>query len=770
MNILKFTLPILVFSGILVGCKEDFDPASQLRPSLTGVFLKASQTNFNHTSPAAFTDNFSVECSNTSWQFSSLPDWLMIKPASGDTSSAIVMNGNENTSTEARTSLFYLESTGIQDNLKKPLSVSQNGVESSLTVEPTELSLKGKGDTVTLLVIANCSWSAKCQQDWITVNTIDSNELSVTADSNPSDTYREGTVYITYGENKTVPVSITQYPANISSSVTTLKYSNVASKYNVDITSEIDWQAVVSDSWIMVNPPSGDQGKTNISIEVTPNTSVNNRIGYVAFKTGEYERFQIQIEQEGVYIQSVNEIFFRSIENSQILAVKSNTDWEILSYPSWVSFSKTKGFGNEDITVTASENPELENRSGTIKIGQKGLTLECEVSVVQSGRTLSSGTALLEFSDKGGEQTFEIISDGPWTSICSDEWFNTSPVFGNGDTAITVTAEENTARDERTGVITYSFGNQSTEVLIHQSGKYFNVDGEAFEFDSRGGNHTISLSTNEKWTVEITGNPDWISLSATSGEGAANLILTVDDNPSVNGRTADVIISPENSQAISINVSQAPRYLKISSESIMFFSEGGSSEYISIDTDGTYEITSDGSWFRVNQDDGAGFTVIADSYRQPETRTGKISVSLTDLDEGALSLEISVIQIGEGCSFIVDSYTDDQDWNDFGNSVFSFSIVGYTADKSWDSTQHPYVKILIEGYTGDDDWNTTENSDMDISIDKFDSNTESWNSNEKEDVDFNIDRYDEEENWNTKQEEDIELEVTDYSPDINWNE
>ena len=770
MNILKFTLSILVFSGILVGCKEDFDPASQLRPSLTGVFLKASQTNFNHTSPVAFTDNFNVECSNTSWQFSSLPDWLMIKPASGDTSSAIVMNGNENTSTEARTSLFYLESTGIQDNLKKPLSVSQNGVESSLTVEPTELSLKGKGDTATLLVIANCSWSAKCQQDWITVNTIDSNELSVTADANPSDTYREGTLYITYGENKTVPVSITQYPANISSTDATLTFSNAASKYDVAITSEIDWNAIVSDSWIMVNPPSGEKGETHISIEVTPNTSVNNRIGYVAFKTGDYERFQIRIEQEGIYIQSVDELLFRSVENSQTLEVKSNTDWEILSFPEWLSVSKKKGSGTEQITVTAAENPELEQRIGTIEIGQRGLTLKCEVKVIQSGRTLSAGTALLEFSDKGGQQTFDIISDGSWTSVCSDEWFNSSPLSGSGDTAVTVTVEENTGYGDRSGSISYSFGNQSTKVFIHQTGKYFNIDSEAFDFSSRGGSHKISLSTNEKWTVDLSENADWLIVSPTSGEGDAELTVIVSDNPSVNDRTADIIINPENSQAISINVSQAPRYLKISSESIMFFSEGGSSEYISIDTDGTYEITSEGSWFRVNQDNGAGFTVIADSYKQPETRTGKVTVSLTDLEEGALSLEISVIQIGEGCSFIVDGYTDDQDWNELGNSVLSFSIVGYTADKSWDSTRHPSVKILIEGYTGDDDWNTTENSDIDISIDRFDSNTESWNSTEKEDVEFNIDRYDEEENWNTKQEEAIELEVTDYSPDINWNE
>lgn len=693
----------LILSGILFGCKDEYDSTSHLQPSLTGKYLRVSQTNFNHLTSDAFTDNFKVEASETSWKFTTIPTWLSISPSSGSSSSNIVMEGSENTSGDARTSIFYLESGDTDWNYSKAMSVSQGGVDVSLTVEPTELSFIGSGETKQVLIIANCEWTAKCSQDWITLYVMDNSELSVTAAPNPTESYRESVIYITYGDNRTANISVTQFPANISSSETTLKYDNNAGKYEIKISSEIDWTAEASESWIMVDPKEGNSGETLISIEVTPNTSIESRTGYVAFKTGDYERFQIAIEQDGLYIESVNELSFRSIENSLTIEIKSNTDWEILSSPEWLSFSKTSGNGNAEITVTANDNPNSSSRSGTITIGQKGLSLEWKISVTQSGRTLEAGTTLLEFSDKKGSQSFELTSDGSWTSICSENWFSATPVSGSGDSTITVNVEENTDDFEREGTITYTFGNRSMKVVIQQSGKYFNLGDETFEFSSQGGSHIIELSTNEKWTAQIVDNVNWLSLSSTSGEGESEITLTVQDNPSVNSRSAEVIISPENLQAIRIKVTQAARYLKVSTESIMFYSDGGTSQVVSIDTDGTYKIESNSDWFKINKNESS-FTVTAEAYKQPETRKGLITISLTDLEEGSYSLEIPVIQIGEGCSFIVDGYTQDEDWNDFGDSTLTFTITGYTTDQNWNTQYESTITINISGYSSDKNW------------------------------------------------------------------
>ena len=228
-------LVTLIFSGILFGCKDEFDSTNHLQPSLIGKYLRVSQTNFNHLTSDAFTDNFKVEASETSWKFTTIPIWLSISPSSGSSSSNIVMEGSENISGDARTSIFYLESGDTNWNYSKAVSVSQGGVDISLTLEPTELSFIGAGETKNVLVIANCDWTAKCSQDWVTLNVVDSNELSVVTGPNPSDSFREGIVYISYGNNKTATIALTQFPASISSSEATLKYSNEAGRYEIKI-------------------------------------------------------------------------------------------------------------------------------------------------------------------------------------------------------------------------------------------------------------------------------------------------------------------------------------------------------------------------------------------------------------------------------------------------------------------------------------------------------------------------------------------------------
>lgn len=727
MDRFKLYFLIIISQSILVGCKDGYDPSVNLQPSLTGRYLRVSQSAFTHMSSQSFRDEFKIECSETTWGFSEMPDWIAVSPSHGNTSGNVLLEGSENFS-DPRSAVFYLRSEDSGWDYNKAMSVSQGGVDVSLTVEPNELSFSGKGEDKRVLVIANCEWTAKCSQDWISLEKIDNSELSVIASANPADSYRESTVYVNYGGNRTEAIGITQFPSAISSSDAVLKYGCNASRYEITVTSEVEWSAETSDNWIMVDPSMGAQGETRVSIEVSPNSSVGNRTGFVLFKTGDYERFQIEIEQEGLYIETVDELTFRSMGGSQDIEVRSNTDWEVISSPDWISFSKTSGSGNSAITVTASENQNMDARSGVIELGQKGLSLVCGINVSQLGRTLEADTAVLEFTDKGGEQTFGLISDGEWSSSCSDPWFSASPVSGFGDATVSVSVEENTGETEREGVITYSYGNQSTEVLIHQLGKYFTIDNDTFEFGSKGGTHTIDLSTNEKWTASVEGEAEWLTLSAKEGEGSSEIILTADDNPSVNGRSAEIVITPANSQAVKVFVTQSARYLTVSSESISFFSDGGTSAFVSIDTDGVFKIESDGDWFTVNlKDDMSGFTVTAESFKQPEKRTGKITISLTDLEEGTMSLGMSVIQIGEGCSFIIEGYPEDGDWNDFGNSSLQFIITGYQSDQNWDSKNESKIVITVTGYKDDSDWNTDKKAESDFGREDY-TQDQDWNN------------------------------------------
>lgn len=765
LNITSIIIACILFSG----CKDEYTGSVHLQPSLNGKYLNVSQTNFSYLTPEAFSDNFKVNSYETNWKFSAVADWISLSPASGSLSQNVVLNGLENTSGDSRTSIFYLESDDNEVNYTKTMSVSQGGVQASLTVEPTELSFKGGGESKDVLVIANCEWRAKSAQDWIALNVTNSSDLKITASPNPSQNYRVGTVYITYGDNKNIVINITQFPSSISSSETVLNFGNEAAKYEIEITAEMEWTAVVSDNWINVDQESGSAGKTKLNIEVAPNMSVSSRSGFVSFNTGGNERFQIKIEQDGLFIKSVEEVIFRSVESSQKIEIKSNTEWTVSSSSDWLKISPSSGAGNGEIVVTASDNPDSSTRNGTILIHHKGLSLEWSINISQLGGTLEPGEKIIEFSDKKDSRSFELVSDGSWSSSCSDSWFTASPSSGNGDMTVTVSVEENVEENTRGGEIIYTFGNQTAKVEIQQAGKYFNVDNEAFEFDSHGGTHSITLSTNEKWTAEIVDHLSWLKLSSLSGDGEETITVSVEDNPSVNSRQAEILIHPENLPVIKIVVNQKARFLTLSSASVTFYSEGGTSNPISVRTDGEFQVSSDSPWCMVNQNEDNTFTVTVEDYKVPGTRTAKITASLTDLKEGSLALVISVIQIGEGCSFIVDGFFQEKDWSSFGNSSLSFAIIGYTSDQNWDTTQQSKITMLRTGFNGEDDWNPNPNN-VDFVKDGYgDTKDENWDSQQQGEEDFTKEGFSSEENWNGQKEEELEINKEGYTPEKNWN-
>lgn len=712
------------------GCSDDFDMNGNLEPSLSGHYLNPSQVNFDHSTSAAFKKNFKVESYETSWKFSEVADWFSLNPMTGDATSNISLDVRENNdATNARTAVFYLQSTVEDWNYNRALSISQQKATPKLSIEKTTLSFGGATETQSIKVTGNCPWTASCSDSWVNITSdVSLGTLKVSVESNPLETYRSSTVYIRYGNNKTITISISQAPANITVSDHTIQFENVASRANISIESETPWTATVSDSWITVNPDKGDAGKTIALIEVTPNTSVSQRMGSVLIRTGNSERIQISIVQRGLYIEAEqSSITFGSKIESKTLSVKSNTSWSVISKPNWISISKDHGEGNENITLTSADNPNTTPRSGEIVIDQPGLTVQARVQIIQEGKSLSADVKLLEFSDKASQMNFNLTADIQWTSTNSATWFNSTPTTGNGNATVTVSVEENTAVEERTGIIQYKYLDKSTNVNVHQLAKYLTIDNKSFEFDSKGGSHTIEVLTNDEWTAEIEHNVSWLKLSKSSGTGVALITLTADDNPSVNVRSTSVVINSKYSQSVRILVSQQPRYLSVSSESILFFVNGGTSEVVKINTNGAYNIKTDVSWFTINKGADNTFTVYAPQNYSNEMRKGRITISLTDLKEGSLSLELSVVQAGEGGSFILTDFTDDNDWNNVGNGSLSVTITGFTTDRNWNDNFGGTLTVTVTGYSSDKDWNKDDKTNGSVTINLYGADQD-WNA------------------------------------------
>ena len=701
----RYIYSLLLILG-LTGCTDNYDSNGSLEPSLSIYWLGVSKTDFSSYRSSQYSETFTVESLDTPWKFTEVPNWIALTPASGKTSSDVTMNVEENKNVDsARTAIFYLTSNVSNWDYSRAISVSQPNALPYLSVSETSVLFENKVYQQKIDINANCTWNATCSASWVSLNAdVNAGILTISVTPNSGDDYRAATVYVNYGVTY-VTITIKQSPASISSSVETLTYENVASKYDITIDAESDWTSAVSDSWISVNPDKGKAGKSTVSIEVTPNTSITSRKGYVSFKSGSRERLQIAIEQEGLYIEADSKVKFTSLAESKKLTIHSNTKWEVATKPDWITVSQESGEGDGEITLTTLDNPNTTSRRGDLWLGQEGLSINCCVSILQSGKTLSTNVGVLELSDKACQSTFEIISDAKWTASQTANWFTSTPTSGNGNATITVSAEANNSAEERTGRINYAYIDKVWGIDIHQMAKYMTIDNQAFVFDSKGGTHTIDLSTNDEWTAEIENNPSWLKLSKSSGSGSATLTLTADDNASVNSRSAVVLINTKYSQSIRILVSQEPRFLTVSTQSLLMFASGGLSETVSIETNGTYDIKGESSWFTVYQYAGNTFKVNATQNVSSEMRSGKIIISLTNLKEGSLSIELPVIQAGKGGSFIINGFPEDVNWDSNGNGYLNISVKNYTSDKNWDNSINGSLNIKITDFKTDNDWN-----------------------------------------------------------------
>ena len=578
---------------------------------------------------------------------------------------------------------------------------------------------------------ANCSWSVASSANWLTVSQKD-NTITLAVTANESNSNRTATISVVhYGTtNVSQKITIRQVPVFINASTESLVFNNTASSVNVTINAEASWTASSSASWIDISPASGESGTSTMKVSVSPNTSTSERSGYVNLSVGGSQRIQIPVRQRGIYIETEQtELSFNAAGGSQNLSVLSNTNWTVSSAPSWITVSPSQGEGDGSVKVTASDNPYTTNRSGVVHLTQIGLSIDVAVSISQAGKTFNVNTTVLNFEDKQSTQTIDIQTDGTWTASASESWITISPTSNSSNSTLSVTVSENTSDNERSGQIVVVMADKSATINVVQKGKYFTVSNNLLTYTSKGGVIDVSISTNDSWSAKVEDGSTWLTLSKTNGAGNVDIKVTASDNASVNSRTATLIFETTHNQKVRVIVTQDARYLRVDTREVLFYSKGGTSEAITVSTDGTYSVTTPQSWLSITQSANT-FTVTASENSGTDARFGQIVIALTDLQEGTYSLTLDVTQLNYGGSFLRNDYDDDHNWDNTGNSTGSLTITGFGSDKNYDTNTASGTTLSISGYQSDKNWDNSSSSGVTVSVTGYssDKNYDTTNS------------------------------------------
>ena len=146
--------------------------------------------------------------SNLSWSVSESLGWITVSPTSGSNNGSFNISYGENPLANDRSGSFTVTGGGIT----RTINITQSGqIIPSLTAFPTFISHTSSGQTSSVVVTSNVTWSTSDNASWITVTPIsgsNNSTISITTQSHSGTSSRSGTVTVSgSGISRTITVN-----------------------------------------------------------------------------------------------------------------------------------------------------------------------------------------------------------------------------------------------------------------------------------------------------------------------------------------------------------------------------------------------------------------------------------------------------------------------------------------------------------------------------------------------------------------------------------
>lgn len=146
----------------------------------------------------------------------------------------------------------------------------------------------------------------------------------------------------------------------------------------------------------------------------------------------------------------------------QTMTVALNDDWTITNIPTWLRFSVTKGYAEQEytITVTAEENSSTSSRTATCRLYRGNSNQYETLSAKQDAHYLKiNGTAYsssFSFYSSTDIKKVTISSSAKWTAKSTQPWIVLSQTEGlPGETILTISTKKTSTTTSTSGQIDF---------------------------------------------------------------------------------------------------------------------------------------------------------------------------------------------------------------------------------------------------------------------------------------------------------------------------
>ena len=345
------------------------------------------------------------------------------------------------------------------------------------------------------------------------------------------------------------------------------------------------WSATTNENWIRVTPTSGEKGTTEIRIKISPNKESAETKGIITF-TSDEETVSFPVTRAAKaapYLRVVSEKALNTPKEggSYTVQVESNIKWSIASNASWAKVDKGVSVNDDRITVTVSAATTPEETTAVLTVKPYGEGEEAGEQTVTITRGSTEATSLsvdpteINAPADGGSFTIGVSSNAKWRvyKTWDMDWLTFSgSAEGTGNGSFSFSVEAATSMDAVSGILTIeevrsdNYKPVVTQVAVSRAGKAaasLSVSPTSITAEYTGGSYPIEIKSNYPWTASLVGARIF-SVSATSGDGDATMIVTVKPTTEKTEATGSITIrSTFGNEQAKINIRRLGNTLEI---------------------------------------------------------------------------------------------------------------------------------------------------------------------------------------------------------------
>lgn len=268
---------------------------------------------------------------------------------------------------------------------------------------------------------------------------------------------------------------------------TSLTFSYLGENKYVSITINQSWKATCNASWITLYDAEGkNSGKITITADANP--SEDSRTSIIVISHNGKTSY-INVTQEGVpYLRlSKDKIDFAAKSSgNQTVTITSNRQWSASSNQEWLTVSPANGNGNGSLSITASDNPTMDQRMATVTLKYGDKTVTIDVTQAAGEGTISDAISNTIFAHDGEfqwlyidasdrrEWTVTRPADATWVHFETST--NTSQAYsGKGSVPIKIYVDRNPSIMGRSSSLTIVSGSYTHTIYITQEGGTMNL-------------------------------------------------------------------------------------------------------------------------------------------------------------------------------------------------------------------------------------------------------------------------------------------------------